>query len=169
MFTMIIGGSASGKSEYAERHVLSLDGIPLYIATMEPFGDEATARIQKHQRARSGGGFTTQECYVNISTAQVTPESNVLLEDMGNLTANEMFRPDGNTASIIPGVESLLARCRHLTIVTNEVFSGGQDYEGDTRLYLRELARINRILAGRADLVVEVVCGLPNVLKGEGR
>ena len=31
---------------------------------------------------------------------------------------------------------------------------------------VRELARINRALAERADTVIEVVCGLPNVLKG---
>ena len=29
-----------------------------------------------------------------------------------------------------------------------------------------ELARIHRILAGKADLVVELVCGQPNLLKG---
>ena len=47
-----------------------------------------------------------------------------------------------------------------------EVFSGGADYEGDTLSYLRALAGINRALAARADRVAEVVCGLPNWLKG---
>ena len=51
--------------------------------------------------------------------------------------------------------------------MTNEVFSGGKDYEGETLRYLRELAQINRALAAKADRVVEVVCGLPNLLKGE--
>ena len=32
---------------------------------------------------------------------------------------------------------------------------------------MRLLADLNRELAKRADLVVETVCGLPNVLKGE--
>ena len=31
---------------------------------------------------------------------------------------------------------------------------------------MKELSHINHILAARADLAVEVVCGLPNVLKG---
>ena len=41
MLTLVIGGSASGKSEYAEQHVMSLNGARIYIATMEPFGKEA--------------------------------------------------------------------------------------------------------------------------------
>jgi hypothetical protein len=32
---------------------------------------------------------------------------------------------------------------------------------------MRALAALNRALAARAELVVEVVCGVPNVLKGE--
>ena len=38
---------------------------------------------------------------------------------------------------------------------------------GETEHYVKELALLNRKLAGRADLVVEVVCGLPNLLKGD--
>ena len=51
-------------------------------------------------------------------------------------------------------------------MVTNQVFSGGADYSGETLDYLRALARIDRALAARAGCVVEVVCGLPNVWKG---
>lgn len=168
MFTLIIGGSASGKSEYAEQHVLSLSGNPVYIATMEPFGDEAMARIQRHQMIRAGRGFETIECYVNLSEIEIPPESNILLEDMGNLIANELYRSDGGGKdAVLRGIQSVLNRCRHMTVVTNEVFSGGRNYEGDTIRYLRELAEVNRELAARADRVEEVVCGLPNVLKGE--
>lgn len=40
MFTLVIGGAASGKSEYAEAHVETLPGRRLYIATMEPWDEE---------------------------------------------------------------------------------------------------------------------------------
>ena len=50
--------------------------------------------------------------------------------------------------------------------MTNEIFSDGERYEGDTLRYQEQLAELNRELAEKADLVVEVVCGLPNVLKG---
>ena len=66
MFTLVIGGSASGKSEFAEQLTLSLDGPRLYIATMEPFGVEAQARIARHRTARRERGFETIENYVNL-------------------------------------------------------------------------------------------------------
>ena len=68
-------------------------------------------------------------------------------------------------ARVLAGIEHLLKTCAHLTVVTNEVFSGGAEYAGDTLAYLKDLAWLNRVLARRADRVVELVCGLPNVLK----
>lgn len=206
MFTLVIGGSASGKSDYAERHVLSLrgDGPGIYIATMEPFGEEAQARIARHQAMRRDRGFETIECYRNAGAVRLPEKSSVLLEDLGNLAANELFgeelpngkdctnlhvgeagglfstelpRTDAQTKfrtedlctalseRIAAEIDSLCAQCSHLTIVTNEVFSGGKKYEGETLTYLRLLAMLNRKLAARADLVVEVVCGLPDVWK----
>ncbi len=210
MFTLVIGGSASGKSDYAERHVLAMEaeGPRIYIATMEPFGEEARARIERHHAMRRDRGFETIECYRNAGKLVLPEGANVLLEDLGNLTANELFggeqlqtaeqaENDFNISAqkdicnitahaekqcsaqgldictslsdrIASDIDSLLSQCRHLTIVTNEVFSGGKEYEGETLTYLRVLAALNRKLAAKADLVVELVCGLPEVLKDTG-
>ena len=171
----MIGGSASGKSDYAERHVLSLEGggPRIYIATMEPFGEEARARIARHHALRRDRGFETIECYRNIGSLRLPADSNVLLEDLGNLMANELFGNDAAAVDeetdlpdrIAEEIEKVFSDCAHMTIVTNESFSGGKNYEGETIIYLRALARLNRILAKRADYVVELVCGLPDVLK----
>ncbi len=169
MFTVVIGGAASGKSEFAEEWAKSLSGPRLYIATMQPFDDECRARIARHRAQRAGKGFDTLECYVDLASAaaRVPSGSNALLECMSNLVANELYRPDGHGANAaLAGVEALLPRCANLTVVTNEVFSGGADYAGDTLSYLRELARVNRALARRADAVAEIVCGQVNFLKG---
>ena len=61
MLRLIIGGSASGKSEYAERLVCSLPGKRIYVATMEPFGEEGRERIARHRKLREGKGFVTAE------------------------------------------------------------------------------------------------------------
>ena len=167
MFTLVIGGAASGKSEYAEAHVETLPGRRLYIATMEPWDEECRARIARHQVARAHKRFTTVECYRNLSQLTVPPDSNVLLECLGNLVANERYgRQGGGVAQAVAGVAHLLRQCRHVTVVTNEVFSSGEAYQGDTLSYLRDLAWANRTLARRADQVVELVCGLPCVWKG---
>ena len=176
MFTLVIGGSASGKSEYAERHVLSLStpekispqsGNRIYIATMQPFGEDARARIARHHAMRRDRGFVTIERYTDLSGLTVPEGSSVLLEDMGNLVANEMFSKKNpeTAAAVLAGTDQLLLQCAHLTIVTNEVFSDGKTYEKETLHYLCELATVNRTLAARADHVVEVVCGIPNILK----
>ena len=167
MFTLVIGGAASGKSEYAEAHVETLPGRRLYIATMEPWDEECRARIARHQAARAHKRFTTVECYRNLSQLTVPPDSNVLLECLGNLVANERYgRQGGGVAQAVAGVAHLLRQCRHVTVVTNEVFSSGEAYQGDTLSYLRDLAWANRTLARRADRVVDLVCGLPGVWQG---
>ena len=169
MLSLIIGGAASGKSEYAERHVLRLPGPRIYVAAMEPWDEECRARIAKHRAARAGRGFTTRERYRDLAGLVFPPESNVLLEDLSNLLANEMFGPaGGGAAAAEAGVLALAERCAHLTVVTNEIFSGGTDHGGETLAYMEALAGMNRRIARAADLVCEVVCGLPNVLKGAG-
>ena len=167
MVTIVIGGAASGKSEFAEALVQTLPGQRVYVATMEPYDGECLVRIEKHRRQRAGKGFLTLERYRDLGGLEVPAGANVLLECMSNLLANELYSPQGGgSAAVLGGVERLCGCCAHLTIVTNEVFSGGCDYEGDTLRYLRELGAVNRTLAARADRVVEVVCGCPNVLKG---
>ena len=166
MLTLVIGGSASGKSEYAEQCVLSLDGARIYIATMQPFGKEAEERILKHRQMRKNKGFETIECYTGLQNLKIPPGSNVLLEDLGNLMANEIFSPEGRgPRAVRDGIDALIPACAHLTIVTNEIFSGGTDYTGETLHYMRELAAMNRYIASRADRVTEIVCVIPNRLK----
>lgn len=167
MFTLVIGGAASGKSAYAEVHALSLPGSRVYLATMQPSDGECWTRIEKHRRQRVGKGFETVERYTDLSGTPVPTGANVLLECVGNLLANELYEPNGGgTNAVLCGTDTLLSRCQHLTVVTNEVCSGGTDYDESTLFYLRELAWVNRALAAQADRVVEVVCGLPHFWKG---
>lgn len=167
MFTLITGGSASGKSEYAEGWAMALPGRRIYLATMHPWDGECRGRIERHRRLRRGKGFETLERYTDLAGLALPAGASVLLECLSNLAANELYDPEGGGGeAVLQGVESLLARSDHLTVVTNEVFAGGADYAGDTLRYLETLARVNRILAARADAVAEVVCGLPNFLKG---
>ena len=149
MTVLVCGGAASGKSAYAERLLCKLSGDAprVYLATMRPFGEEAAARIEKHRAQRAALGFETIECYVKLSAAAIPPDCAVLLEDVGNLLANELFDGAGcgedAADAVVRAAEAL------------------------GRRFLRALAAVNRRLAALADGVCEVVCGIAEYCKGE--
>ena len=170
MLTLVLGGAASGKSAYAESLCLRSPLPRIYLATMQVWDDECAARVTKHRAMRAEKQFATVECPLHLDRVALPRRGTVLLEDLGNLTANELYDPDGagegTAAAILRGIDNLAAQCDTLIVVSNEVFSGGADYAGDTDRYLRALAAVNNAVAARADAVVRVVCGLPVYYKG---
>ena len=170
MLTLGLGGAASGKSEYAESLVLRTTGPRYYLATMQVWDAECAVRVEKHRKMRAAKQFVTVECPLHLDNVRLPARGTALLEDLGNLAANELYDPAGageNAAkAILHGLESLAAQCENLIVVSNEVFSGGADYAGDTGRYLLALAQVNNALAARADAVVRVVCGIPVYYKG---
>lgn len=96
MFTLVVGGAASGKSEYAEQLILRAGALPrYYVATMEPFGAEARARIARHRVLRAQKRFETIECPVGLSRVLLPARGAALLECLSNLAANELYSPAG--------------------------------------------------------------------------
>lgn len=170
MLALITGGSGSGKSAWAEGLVMALcPGEKIYWATMAPGGTEAAKRIARHRALRAGKGFLTLERSGMALPEEIPAGSTVLLEDLSNLLANTLFSPhppQDPAAAVLAGLENLLPRCGNLILVSNEIFSDGRSYDPDTTAFVTALAALNRELAQRADLVAEVVCGVPLVLKG---
>ena len=194
MITLVTGGSGSGKSAYAEDVAVSAEGTEkYYIATMQIYDAEGERKVERHRKLRAGKGFTTVESPRNVGQVvfptfgeaktvcidcgepepiQKKPgQRTALLECMSNLVANEMFSADGMraedavVAKVVQDMELLAAKLDHLVIVTNNVFEDGIPYDAGTMAYLRALGRINAALAKRADRVVEVVVGIPIILK----
>ena len=93
---------------------------------------------------------------------------------MSNLVANEMFREgqirdcDLVKKNIIDGIEELLKTVKDFIIVTNNVFEDGIVYDETTMNYIKTLGCINQELAKMADKVIEVVVGIPIIVK-EGK
>ena len=170
MLTLVIGGAASGKSAYAESLCLQSPLPRTYLATMQVWDAECAARVARHRAMRAQKQFATVECPLHLDRLTLPQRGTVLLEDLGNLTANELYDPagagDAAAEHILQGLVSLAAQCENLIVVSNEVFSGGADYAGDTDRYLLALAQVNNALAARADAVVRVVCGIPVYYKG---
>lgn len=189
MLHIVYGGSASGKSSYAESFAMSLqgDGRLLYIATMYPYkwntteiDPETMQRIERHRAMRADKGFDTVECYRHVEHIVAKRQDVLLLECMSNLLANEMYlEPDSNAGSdmaetmspvskkIVQALIDLSTRVQDVVIVTNDVFSDGGSltYDESTREYVKNLAQINCALAREAATVTEVVCGIPVIVK----
>ena len=215
MITLIMGGSGSGKSAYAEDYALAQAGESLkyYIATMQIYDAEGQRKVERHRKLRAGKGFVTieqptdiaeaglqmvtvqqSECRQKMNPVEVSGvadeseekrsasiagdekeetqnASTALLECMSNLVANEMFSseqmPDVDTVveEIVQGIASLTSQLSHLVIVSNNVFEDGIEYDETTLRYIEALGRINTRLAEMADHVVEVVVGIPVIIK----
>ena len=171
MMVLVTGGSASGKSSYAESLCCALPEPRYYIATMKPEGAEGARRIAHHRKLREGKGFETIECPADLARLELPAKGCALVEDIGNLVANEMFDDTGTvsdpTEHVLEGISALQDQCDALIVVTNEVGCGGQTYGEGIEAYIRVVGHVNAMLASAADVVVEVVCGIPITLKGE--
>ena len=192
MTTLVTGGAASGKSEYAERLAETAQAAgretPLwYIATMAAPDDESRDRVRKHRDRRAGKGYEAVECPDGDALAAFAERRNadaeavLLLDDFGNLVANELFAPkrveealgpmtdEQVTARVRPLAESLELLHRKtgtLVLVTNDVFGDGPSDDPGVDNYLRCLAALDRMVAAFADNVCEVVAGLADYYKG---
>lgn len=176
MMTLITGGSGSGKSAYAEDYLLSLakEEKKYYIATMQIYDAEGERKVMRHRDLRRGKGFQTIEAPRDLkkAAAKMEPGAAALLECLSNVTANEMFTGESmkeakeTAGKVLRGIEAIRRKISHLVLVTNNVFEDGITYDEGTMEYLRALGMINTALAEQADQVVEVVVGIPVVLKG---
>ena len=170
MTVLVTGGSKCGKSSLAESFFADLTSKKIYLATMQPYGEEAAAAIARHRKMREGKGFCTIERCKDLRGLTLPGNCGVLLECMGNLCANEMFREDGivdPTEEILAGIAHIQAQTPLFVIVTNEVGADGIAYSPETMQYIRCLAAINRRIAALADTVIECTAGFPNILKGD--
>ena len=177
MMILVVGGSGSGKSSYAEKTAVSLAQSGMkkyYLATMQVFDDEGRKKVDRHRKLRNGKGFFTIEQPVRISSALEKMEDGdraVLLECISNLTANEMFSEKKTmteiqvTENVIRDIKMLKEQTNHLVVVSNNIFEDGITYDETTTKYIRAMGKINQKLAALADRVVEVVAGIPVTLK----
>lgn len=89
----------------------------------------------------------------------------VLLEDLTNLYANEVYGTLGHPHEIVAPLLELRQQAGAVIIVANELYSDGIDYGLETDRFLRDLAGIAAALSNAADQVTEVVYGIQIQLK----
>lgn len=136
MMTLILGGSGSGKSAYAEDYLLravadkqKLDKRECrkyYIATMQIWDAEMQAKVDRHHRLRQGKGFTTIEQPVALEKALEMMRESENAEQSGNIerfAVNETIQY-GNTERPETQIQSVAALLECMSnLVANEMYS----------------------------------------------
>lgn len=168
--TMVLGGAASGKSAFAERLVLYGDPQSKrhYIATAQAFDDEMRAKISRHQLMRADDGWTTHEEPLEVAAllAQFSDEDVVLLDCATLWLTNQlMIGADLDDASEAL-TRALAASPATIIVVTNEVGQGIVPEHAMSRRFREAQGALNQSIARKAGVVVQVISGLPQCLKG---
>lgn len=174
MLVLITGGSASGKSELSEQLAVNLNkGRLAYIATMAAYDEEGRSRVAKHKLMRQGKGFETLEIPYDLQSYlhQADGYHTILLECVPNLILNEMFIAGRDSETItevlVTEVFKLIDKAENLILVSGSLYSGYQPYDEFTDRYIEVLGQTNCEIARSADSVIEVVCSIPIIHKGE--
>ncbi|MDZ7709066.1 MAG: bifunctional adenosylcobinamide kinase/adenosylcobinamide-phosphate guanylyltransferase [Roseovarius sp.] len=165
--TLILGGAASGKSAYAEGLVAQASDARLYLATAEAHDDEMRAKLARH-RARRGPEWRTVEAPRHLAPALASARAGeVVLLDCATMWLSNHLLAGSDLADAETALMAALARCAApVVVVSNEVGLSVVPDNALARRFQAAQGALNQRLAARAGLVVNVIAGLPLVLKG---
>lgn len=173
------GGARSGKSEFAERLVLSLPGRKGYVATGQAFDDEMKDRIAKH-RARRGSQWQNFEIPFNLQETWPTVLAQcdiILIDCLTMYTTNRMLVDNPDTQEqchqleqqLMTELSTVIDQARQVdktaVFVTNELGLGIVPNNAMAR-HFRDIAGIvNQTVAALADKVYLTISGITIEIK----
>lgn len=163
---LVLGENDSGKSGYAEKLFENTSAEKYYVATMISCTKENNVRIQKHKEQRKKYNFKTLELPFKVNSAEISFDSVVLLEDVSNLLANNMFEKNVSAEEVFCDILNLVKDCRTVVAVS---ISGLSDkgYDADTAEYINRLNELNQKLLDISETAVIMQNGVPVILKGK--
>ncbi len=165
--TLVLGGTRSGKSSFAQHLAEESNRQLIYIATAEAFDDEMTDRISRHQQDR-GAEWQTVEETLDLAaaiTAHSSPKTTILVDCLTIWLSNVMLA-NQDIATALDALAQALANAPGLVIlVSNEVGSGIVPESALGRQFRDEAGWMNQRVAAAADNVALITAGLPLWLK----
>ncbi len=176
---LITGGARSGKSDYALQRALQLDGEHFFFATCPVVDPEMDERVRRHKAERKEAEWKTVEEEILLAKRLLElPRHSVCLLDCLTLWVNNLMYA-AQKADILFREDEMQEKCEELIgaagqyggtllCVSNEVGLGIVPDNPAARLYRDLVGRCNRLIAGAADEVIFVSCGLPLSLKNSG-
>ena len=169
--TFVLGGARSGKSLWAENHVLESRLAPVYLATAEAHDEEMQRRIAQH-RAQRDEHWTTVEEPLDLALAlkENAGEGRAVLVDCLTLWLANLMAAERDVIKEAEAVCRVLGTIGgHVTVVSNEVGQGIVPANKVAREFRDHAGRLHQQVAALSGKVVFVTAGLAQVLKGEDR
>jgi adenosylcobinamide kinase/adenosylcobinamide-phosphate guanylyltransferase len=171
--TLVLGGTRSGKSRYAE-DLLPADGPVRYLATARRRHDDAewSARIDTH-RARRPAAWTTLE-EPDVAGLVRAGGDPLLVDDLGTWLTGVLDDAGAWESGEVPAavgarvselVEAVATAPGRVVLVSAEVGLGVVPGTRAGRMFRDELGAANAALAAVCDEVLLLVAGLPLRLK----
>jgi adenosylcobinamide kinase/adenosylcobinamide-phosphate guanylyltransferase len=171
--TLVLGGARSGKSRYAEGLLDRHPGRRVYLATAEVLDDEMAARVKMHRARRDEDWKTVEEPLALAATLKAeTEQGAAVLVDcltlwLGNLLGEA--QEGGEARPVEDEIDGLIASIGQfggpVVFVSNEVGQGIVPDNPLARQFRDHAGILHQRLAEKADRVVFVTAGLPQVLK----
>lgn len=175
---LVLGGSRSGKSEFAESIAGQMGGAVTYIATAAAGDREMADRVKLHRARRPRDWGTVEEEKDVSRVVSDGREGDVFLLDcvtvwitnliLDNQLSGQAFDEKekyvmGRVFQLADAVEN----GAHLILVSNEVGLGLVPEYPLGRLFRDLAGKVNQVLAAKADQVYFVVAGLPLEIKSD--
>jgi len=168
VITLVLGGTRSGKSRYAQELARQLSAQPLYVATSRPWDADHQARIARHQRER-GPEWRTVECEQQLELLPLDGEVAVIdcvTLWLSNFFSDQQGDVERCLARAKAVIDVLAERRATLLLVSNEL---GQSLHAPSevgRKFVDLQGWVNQHIAARAENVAWLVAGIAHYVKG---
>ncbi len=164
--TLVLGGTRSGKSRFAENLVADSGLRPVYIATATPGDAEMAVRIAAHRARRGSAWATIEEPLALADALRGLPPGSAALVDCLTLWLANLMAAQRNPESEGSDLASALAHAvGPVVLVSNEVGLGIVPDNAAARRFRDAAGALHQRIAALADRVWFVTAGLPQRLK----
>lgn len=165
--TFVLGGAASGKSLWAENHMLDSGLAPVYLATSRIFDDEIKFKINLHKKRRDSRWLNLEADADLAPPLSELRNTQAVLIDCATMWLTNQMMDEQDLQTAQARFLTAIGECAApVLVVSNEVGQGIVPANAMSREFREAQGRLNIALATQADTAVLITAGLPQVLKG---
>lgn len=165
--SLILGGTASGKSNFAENLARSSNHQRVYMATAQAFDTEMSKKILQHQASRGPDWQTIETPFLlNEEISKISDDKIILVDCLTLWLSNHLLAEnhiDDLTRDLLHTINTVNAP---IILVSNEVGLGIVPDNQLARKFRQAQGELNQKIAKTADLVVQLYAGIPLPIKG---